>query len=192
VQKSAQLGRAKSGSPFNWALCVSKIYGIIMNVEIVKANYSNKDQGKDIALLMNEYAKDPMGGGKPLNDEVINNIATELSKLPYAFSIIGYIDGFPAGLVNCFELFSTFSCRPLINIHDMIVLKEFRGQGLSQMMMNKVEEIAISKSCCKLTLEVLSGNEVAKSSYKKFGFTDYELDPSVGSALFWEKSLKNT
>ncbi len=163
-----------------------------MNVEIVKVNYLNKDQGKDIAFLMNEYAKDPMGGGEPLNDEVIDNIATELSKLSYAFSIIGYIDGLPAGLVNCFESFSTFSCRPLINIHDMIVLKKFRGQGLSQKMMDKVEEIAITKSCCKLTLEVLSGNEVAKSSYKKFGFTDYELDPSVGSALFWEKSLKST
>ena len=108
-----------------------------MNVEIIKGNYSNKDQGMDIALLMNSYAKDPMGGGKPLDDEVINNIATELSKLPYAFSIIGYIDGLPAGLVNCFELFSTFSCRPLINIHDMIVLKNFRGQGLSQKTNNR-------------------------------------------------------
>jgi len=163
-----------------------------MNVEIVKANYKSKDQGKDIAFLMNAYATDPMGGGKPLDDEVIDNIAIELSKRPYAFSIIGYVDGLPAGLINCFELFSTFSCRPLINIHDMIVLKEFRGHGISQKMLNKVEEIAITKGCCKLTLEVLSGNEVAKSSYKKFGFTDYELDPSIGSALFWQKSLQNT
>ena len=53
----------------------------------------------------------------------------------------------------------------------------------------KVEEIAISKGCCKLTLEVLSGNAVAKASYEKFGFSGYELDPKVGNALFWQKSL---
>jgi len=38
-------------------------------------------------------------------------------------------------------------------------------QGISQMMLEKVEEIAKEKGCCKITLEVLSNNEVAKSSY---------------------------
>ncbi len=163
-----------------------------MNIEVVRVNYLNKDQGQDIGYLLNAYATDPMGGGKPIADKVIKNIATELSKLPHAFSVIGYIDGQPASLVNCFEGFSTFSCKPLINIHDMIVLKEFRGNGLSQKMLEKVEEIAIHKGCCKLTLEVLSGNIVAKSTYKRFGFSGYELDPEVGEALFWQKSLINT
>jgi ribosomal protein S18 acetylase RimI-like enzyme len=68
-------------------------------------------------------------------------------------------------------------------------LKEYRGKGLSHEMLEKVEEIAIEKGCCKLTLEVLSNNEIAKSSYKKFGFSSYELDPETGQALFWEKLL---
>jgi len=34
------------------------------------------------------------------------------------------------------------------------VWKEFRGQGLSQMMLAKVEEIAKAKGCCKITFEV--------------------------------------
>ncbi len=141
---------------------------------------------------MNAYATDPMGGGKPLSEEVKNNLAKELSKHPHAFSIISYVDGVAAGLVTCFELFSTFSCKPLINIHDVIVLEQFRGNGLSHKMFKKVEEIAISKGCCKLTLEVLEGNEIAKSSYIKFGFSDYQLDPKMGTALFWQKILENS
>ena len=163
-----------------------------MKIEILQANYLNKDHALAIGYLLNAYATDPMGGGKPLPDEIQNNIAKKLSEINYAVSVIGYIDGEPAGLVNCFEGFSTFLCKPLLNIHDMIVLKKYRGAGLSQLLLEKVEEIAKSKECCKLTLEVLSKNTVAQSSYTKFGFTGYELDPEFGKALFWEKPLKIT
>jgi ribosomal protein S18 acetylase RimI-like enzyme len=103
--------------------------------------------------------------------------------------VICYVDSEPAGLINCFEAFSSFQCKPLINIHDVIVSANFRGLGISQLMMKKVEEMARNRSCCKITLEVLEGNEVAKSSYKKFGFSGYELNPRMGRALFWEKSI---
>lgn len=33
---------------------------------------------------------------------------------------------------NCFESFSTFACKPLINIHDFIVLEKYKGNGISQ------------------------------------------------------------
>ena len=163
-----------------------------MNVEIVKADYSNKQHEKEIPLLLDAYASDPMGGGEPLAEEVKNNVVKELSALPHAFSIIAYADGIPAGLVNCFEAFSTFSCKPIINIHDIVVVNEFRDRGISQKMLNKVEEIARSKGCCKITLEVLSNNEVAKSVYRKFGFSAYTLDPDSGHALFWQKPLTST
>ena len=45
------------------------------------------------------------------------------------------------------------------------------------------------RGCCKLTLEVLDNNFIAKALYKKFGFSDYQLDPEYGNALFWEKKL---
>ena len=131
-------------------------------------------------------------GGNPLNDKIKNSLVKKLSKLPHAFSVIAYVDGQPAGLANCFEAFSTFACKPLINIHDFVVLNEYRGKGISQMMLKKVEETARSKGCCKVTLEVLSNNEVARSAYKKFGFSGYELDPEAGFALFWQKTLTNT
>ena len=56
-------------------------------------------------------------------------------------------------------------------------------------MMRKAEDIAKVRGCCKLTLEVLSGNEVALKVYERFGFAAYQLDPEAGSARFLEKKL---
>ncbi|CAM4299869.1 GNAT family N-acetyltransferase [Pseudoalteromonas byunsanensis] len=160
-----------------------------MNVEVLIADYLNENQAVDIGFLLNHYAEDPMGGGLPLSDFTKDNLAKELSKIPHAFSVICYVDGKPAGLINCFEAFSTFKCKPLINIHDIVVVNEFRGLGISQSMLAKVEERAREKGCCKITLEVLEGNEVAQNSYIKFGFNGYELDPKMGKALFWQKLI---
>lgn len=160
-----------------------------MNIDIKIANYLDQEQAKDIGYLLDAYSQDQMGGSQPLSETVKSNLASHLSKLPHAFSIICYVNNKPAGLVNCFDAFSTFECKPLINIHDVVVVNEFRGLGLSQLMLSKVEEIAKSKGCCKVTLEVLEGNKVAQKSYIKFGFAGYELDPVMGKALFWQKKL---
>lgn len=160
-----------------------------MNVQVLVADYTDERHRRDIPALLDAYAKDPMGGGAPLDPEVKANLVDELSQRPHAFSVIAYVDGAPAGLVNCFEGFSTFQGKPLVNIHDVVVLAGFRGRGIARRMLAKVEEIARDKGCCKLTLEVLSNNEAAKSAYRRFGFSDYRLDPEAGSALFWQKSL---
>ncbi len=160
-----------------------------MEVAVIVADYSNPQHGKDICNLMNEYALDLMGGGIPLSEYVQNNLIEELSKIPHAFSVICYVDGQSAALINCFQGFSTFKCQPLINIHDVVVDQKFRGLGLSQKMLCKVEEIAKELGCCKMTLEVLEGNKIARHSYRKFGFAGYELDPQMGQALFWQKVL---
>lgn len=160
-----------------------------MELDVLIADYHHPKHGLDMAYLLDSYAKDPMGGGAPIAAAITDNLALSLSKLPHAFTVLCYVENQPAGLINCFETFSTFKGMPLINIHDVIVLKDFRGLGLSQLMLEKVEGIAKQRGCCKLTLEVLEGNEVAQHSYKKFGFEGYELDPAMGKAVFWKKSL---
>ncbi|TQV84923.1 GNAT family N-acetyltransferase [Aliikangiella coralliicola] len=160
-----------------------------MTVECKLIDYTNPTEAKHLTQLLNEYAQDPMGGGKPLSDEVVDNLAVSLSKRNDAYTVIAYIDEKPAGLANCFESFSTFKCQPLMNIHDIIVSSQFRGQGICKQLLVEVEKLAQQKNCCKLTLEVLEGNTIAQKAYLKFGFAGYELDPEMGKALFWEKSL---
>ncbi len=158
-------------------------------IEVFVADYQNTQHAEALSYLLNCYAEDPMGGGASLSDEVKSTLASQLAKQGNAFSVLCYVDGKPTGLVNCFYGFSTFKCKPLVYIHDVVVIGEHRGLGLSQKMLDEVERIARDKNCCKLTLEVLDGNTVAKNAYLKFGFSGYQLDPKMGNALFWEKTL---
>ena len=156
---------------------------------VLQASYTNPIHAEAICLVLNHYAEDPMGGGEPLSADVLRQLPAELAKRPYAFSVLAFVGGEPAGLVNCFEGFSTFACRPLVNVHDVAVVSKFRGLGLSQKMLQKVEEIALQRGCCKITLEVLEGNAIAQASYAKFGFAPGMFDPAHGRMLFWIKSL---
>lgn len=161
-----------------------------MAIEVVVADYTNKNHAADLVSLLNDYANDPMGGSESLSAHAKQNLAAELNKIPHAFSVICYVDDKPAGFANCFEAFSTFACAPLVNIHDLAVNPDFRGLQISQKLLNKVEEIATEKNCCKVTLEVLEGNEIAKNAYLKYGFKPYQLDNENGNAMFWQKPIK--
>ena len=159
------------------------------NVVVVQADYTNPTHAQALREALNHYATDPMGGGQALSLEVLEHLPEELAKRPHAFSVLAFVDGKAAGLVNCFEGFSTFAGKPLVNVHDVSVVNTYRGLGLSQNMLRKVEEIARQRGCCKITLEVLEGNPVAQGSYRKFGFSEGQLDPAHGRMLFWNKYL---
>lgn len=158
-------------------------------IDIVEADLSLSAHAEAMIQLMDAYAIDPMGGGQGLSHYVKVNLSAELAKRKSAHVILAFVDSQPAGLVVCLEGFSTFACKPLLNIHDAMVALPYRGRGLSKLLLQKAEEIALDLGCCKLTLEVLEGNHVAQSAYKAFGFSGYELNPKMGKALFWEKKL---
>ena len=103
--------------------------------------------------------------------------------------MVSFDEGVPVGLVNCIEGFSTFACKPLVNVHDVVVLASHRGQGVAERMLVVAEQIAIQRGACKLTLEVLSGNLSAIKLYQRIGFAGYQLDPAMGHAVFLQKQL---
>lgn len=158
-------------------------------IDIVEADLNLPTHAEALIQLMDAYALDPMGGGQGLANDVKRNLPAELAKRESAHVILAFVDAQPAGLVICFEGFSTFACQPLLNIHDAMVALPYRRRGLSKLLLLKAEAIALKLGCCKLTLEVLEKNYVAQAAYKAFGFTGYELNPQMGKALFWEKKL---
>lgn len=160
-----------------------------MKIDILEADLSILQHAEALVFLLNQYAKDLMGGGEPLSDFTQQNLVNELKKRENVYVILAFVDGNPAGLVNAIEGFSTFACKPLLNIHDAVVDTPYRGMGLSQKMFAKVDEIAHSLGCCKLTLEVLKNNQLAKSAYQNFGFQSYQLLPEQGQAVFMENIL---
>ena len=159
------------------------------SVSTVRVDYGDLNHTADMMRLLNEYAKDPMGAGKPLDSLIIDSLPNKLANVPGAFSILGLVDGHAEGLINCLPSFSTFKAMPIVNIHDIIVSANSRGSGLCGKMLDAVDEVALQRGCCKVTLEVLTGNEPAQVAYRKAGFDGFQLDPKMGPALFWEKSL---
>ncbi|BAQ62142.1 acetyltransferase [Geminocystis sp. NIES-3708] len=158
-------------------------------IKVIKANFDIPAHREAVVDLMNTYALDYMGGGEELSDYVKTNLASELAKRQSIHAVLAFVDNKPAGLVIAIEGFSTFACKPLLNIHDLIIIPEYRRQGISKLLLQKVEDIALELGCCKLTLEVLEGNHIAQSAYQAFGFDGYQLNPDMGRALFWQKKL---
>lgn len=157
---------------------------------VTKADLHNKTHADAYLTLMSHYACDPMGGGEDLSDFAKKNLINTLLKRNDVVIILIFNENKPAALLTAIEGFSTFACKPLFNIHDVVVVDEFRGLGLSKVLFAEIEKIAKQRDYCKITLEVLSGNQIAKNAYSKEGYADYQLDPTHGSALFWTKSLK--
>ena len=157
------------------------------NIQI--ADFNNPAHASAVVYLLNEYAKDPMGGGEELSDFAKTNLVNEMAKRSGVYAILAFVNGNSAGLANCIEGFSTFACKPLLNIHDMVVLAEYRGQGISSQLLKKAEELATSLGCCKLTLEVLEGNKTAQAAYVANGFVGYQLVSEMGQAMFWQKKI---
>lgn len=158
-------------------------------ITIVEANLSLDSHAQALVTLLEIYALDPMGGGHTLPDHVKANLPHALAQRQTAQVILAFAGDEPIGLIVCFESFSTFACKPVLNIHDVVVAPAYRGKGVSKQLLQKAEEIALRLGCCKLTLEVLAGNHVAQKAYRSFGFSGFELDPQMGQAYFWEKKL---
>jgi GNAT superfamily N-acetyltransferase len=136
------------------------------------ANLENRIHVKAIRKLLSEYMADSMGGKlPPHSDAVHKRMIAGLSCMSTAIVMLAYKRKNPVGMAICFAGFSTFSAAPLINIHDIIVSKKFRGIGIGKGLLQEIENLAVTIRCCKMTLEVRHDNWVAKSLYKRIGFT---------------------
>ena len=158
-------------------------------ITVRRADYTAAADQAALLELLDTYAQDPMGGGEPLANDVRARLCDDLARHPLAASFIAWQGDQPVGLVNCFEAYSTFKARPLLNVHDIAVHPDHRARGVGQALLAACEAYARERGCCKLTLEVLSGNQRAMRSYQQFGFAPYVLDPDQGQALLMQKWL---
>ncbi|MEM7284166.1 MAG: GNAT family N-acetyltransferase, partial [Pseudomonadota bacterium] len=152
-----------------------------MQIRIRQADYSNPHDMALVIQLLDQYAKDPFGGGEGLSDQTKATLGENLRAFGHAFTLLAFDGDEAVGLANCLRSFSTFKAAPVLNIHDFAVSPLARGRGIGQLLLKEIERIAKDQGCYKVTLEVLSENHPAKNLYKKFGFGDYQLDPSHGT-----------
>jgi len=160
-----------------------------MTIKVIPADYAEPLHAAAIIDLLDTYARDPMGGGKPLPETTRHGLIPALDARQDAVTLLAFEGTLPVGLLISFEGFSTFACKPLLNVHDISVAPDHRGKGIARHLLDAAEAEARKRGCCKLTLEVLSGNVRARSVYEAAGYRAYELDPEKGQALFLEKAL---
>ena len=158
-------------------------------VSVVRADYANPVHAKAVVDMLDAYAQDPAGGGKPLSPYAREHLVRELAARPTAYSVLAFDGEQVVGLVNCIEGFSTFACKALVNVHDVAVAASHRGRRVGERMLALAETIARERGACKMTLEVLSGNRSANTLYARIGYVSYQLDPALGHAQFLQKWL---
>lgn len=161
----------------------------VLDLAIALVDFADPADAAGLVHVLDAYARDPMGGGEPLGQDVRERLAPAMAQVPGAFALLARLDGKPVGLATCFMGFSTFAARPLVNIHDLSVVPQHRGQGIARALFAAIEDEARTRGACKITLEVLSGNHRAKALYQSLGYGDYQLDPEAGHAQFWQKRL---
>jgi ribosomal protein S18 acetylase RimI-like enzyme len=157
---------------------------------IVEADFADPAHCAGIVEVLNSYAADPVGGGKPLASEVRERLAPALRDHPSALVLLALVGDRPAGVAICFFGFSTFQARPLLNIHDLAVVPQHRGRGIGRGLLAAAEDRAISHGCCKLTLEVQDDNSRARALYESFGFSDFVVGESATLTRFLTKPLR--
>jgi ribosomal protein S18 acetylase RimI-like enzyme len=155
-----------------------------IETQITLCNYSNQEHLQAITTLIDAYIRDEMGGGKPMSKQEQLRLVDGLNSHPKSIVLLAKTDSVFVGLLTAFENFSTFTAKPMINIHDVIVLKEYRSKGIGRQLMNAVIAEAESRKCSRITLEVRKDNITAQSLYKSLRFD--ETNPGM---FYWRKNL---
>ena len=62
-----------------------------------------------------------------------------------------------------------------MEIDNILVEPEYRGQKIGNKLMSRLISIAIEEHVVNITLEVRVSNEIARNLYKKFGFREVAL-----------------
>ena len=159
-----------------------------MQVEIVDADFGSPTHCSGIVDVLDSYAGDPVGGGEPLTEAVRQRLVPALRDHPTALVLLAFAGECPVGIAVCFLGLSTFKARPLLNIHDLAVLPDWRGRGVGRRLLAAAEDRARQRGCCKLTLEVQDDNGRARALYLSFGFSDLVMGDS-GPTRFLTKPL---
>ncbi|MDR2679612.1 MAG: GNAT family N-acetyltransferase [Tannerella sp.] len=147
--------------------------------------YSNTDDLNAIGMLINAYIEDAMGGGEPLSRQQQSRLAEALAQHPKSIVLLACIGDIRCGMLVAFENYSTFTVSPMINIHDVIVLKEYRGKGAGKKLLEAVINIARGRRCSRITLEVRADNPIARRLYKNAGFK-----APVPEMHYWRNNLQ--
>ncbi len=88
-----------------------------------------------------------------------------------------------SGFVQCYPLFTSVGMKRLWLLNDLFVRENFRGQGISKLLMNRCKQLAKETGAKGLMLETEKTNEIGNRLYPQEGFVLNE----TGNFYEWVK-----
>ena len=176
MARQATVGQSQSNAP--------------IPIRVVEADLKLPEHQKAVLAMVDAYSRDSMGKAKPLHPDVRARLIPGLQRHPTTLVFLAFAGEQAVGAAVCFIGFSTFAAKPLINIHDFVVLSALRGKGVGRRLLETIEGKARELGCCKLTLEVMDNNHRALRMYEAAGFVRYALQKDAGTAIFMSKQLR--
>jgi ribosomal protein S18 acetylase RimI-like enzyme len=154
------------------------------------ANLHDPGDARWVVDLLDMYCRDEFGDGVPLSAQARENLIPGLIQHGGARVFLAFESAAQGargnGLAICLLGFSSFRGARLLNIHDIAVSPEARGKGVGAALLQALEDDAKALGCCKITMEVRSDNERAKTLYQRIGYHGSEPE-----SWFWSKLLKD-
>ena len=91
-------------------------------------------------------------------------------------------DGTLAGFVQLYPLFSSTRMQKLWLLNDLFVSPEFRGKGISVLLIDRAKQLVRDSHACAMFLETEKSNLIGNQLYPKVGF---QLN-TVANFYYWE------
>lgn len=142
----------------------------VRSLSIRPADFDRPGDARAVVEILDAYSEDLMGASRPLDKEVKARLVPALREVPGALVLLATSAQGPAGILVAFQGFSTFFAAPVLNIHDLAVLRQCRRRGVGRALLAAAEREARRRGCCKMTLEVREDNAPAALLYDNLGF----------------------
>ncbi|MCC8136276.1 MAG: GNAT family N-acetyltransferase [Ruminococcus sp.] len=100
-------------------------------------------------------------------------------------SLIAYGDGAPAGIMNYFWKYTTFTGKKILYIEDLYTRSEFRGCGIGKRLIESAKAAAARNDCDSIELTCADWNCKSAGFYESLGMKQekdwitYTLDKSL-------------
>jgi len=92
-------------------------------------------------------------------------------------------DGQLVGFTQLYPIFSSTRMKRLWLLNDLFVAPEYRGRGLSKLLLERAKQLAAETDACEIMLETQVTNDIGNQLYPSAGF---ELGIGV-NWYYWER-----
>jgi len=146
--------------------------GNLTGIAIVQADLAEPADRADVVSLVDHFARDDNGQGRALDQDVQQRLDEALASHDGLYAWLARRGPDAIGLALCVMGYSSFNARPSLELHDLVVVAAFRGQGIGKSLIESVSTCARALGCCRVTLGVNEQNPKAHQLYRALGFSD--------------------